>query len=461
MDDLDQAVTDLIDAVDAAGRDPDRTATAVRDFVRRQRSLGPGGSRRSFDLNDIGRGQPRPPRVGDDLPQLSGVERLRAIMERDPAEVADSLGRQVSDVAELQRAGDDVALLAAYLAPQKIDVRDTRYYREAYLPRLRAMDTSTTAEGKEFVPTELSGALVERIALQLLVANIFPSVDMPTNPFEIPGFSVSRVRGGAHTEQTADTGQTKIKKITPASRKITLTAAKFATEVILSKELEEDSLIPMLGFLRQEIADYLAADVEDTIINGDTTASHMDSDVTAADDPRKNWVGLRKTALAACKTDAANAALTSAMLRLNRKNMKKYGARADQLVHVISIASMLDLLADPLLQTVDKYGPQATILTGEIGKVDGVAVVISEYVRQDLNATGVFDNTTTNRTVAITVNKQGFLNGVRRAPRIQLLTELYAESDQDALIITNRRAFAPRFPAASEQIVALHYNVKT
>ena len=284
---------------------------------------------------------------------------------------------------------------------------------------------------------------------------------MPSPTFDIPRVAVSRQRTGTKAEEVADTGQGKFAVITPATRKITLTAKKLGVRVIVSREEEEDAIIAMVPFISQEIVDYLSADIEDAIINGDDVAAHQDSDVTDYTDPqdvRTVWTGLRFLSQAAQKTDAANAVLTAAMLRTNRSKMGKYGARSDQLAHIIGVKSYVSLLADVNVLTIDKYGPNAPSLTGEPAKVDGVPIVLSEYVRQDLNATGVFDNVTTNRSLALTVNRRGFLLGQRRGITLQVLRELYAESDQDAIVASLRKAFAARFPT-TEGIVAMTYNL--
>ena len=237
--------------------------------------------------------------------------------------------------------------------------------------------------------------------------------------------------------------------------------ATAAGEALFSKESDEDSIIAILPFTQDELVDYLSADIEDTTINGDTSGSHQDSDVSSSTDPRKNWAGLRKALISGAKTDASNAALTVAMLRINRKNMGRYGVQPANLAHVLGIAEYVDLLSDSSVITIDKYGAQATILSGELGKVDGAPLIVSEYVRGDVNATGVYDGTTTNRTMALTVHRKGFVFGERRGVEVQVLRELYAEYDQDAVIVTTRKAFTPRFPTATEKIVAQHYNVKT
>jgi HK97 family phage major capsid protein len=351
---------------------------------------------------------------------------------------------------------DNLLLLAA--ATKKAP-RELGYYADSYVPLLgaMAMDSTTAAEGDEFVPTILSGNLIERVELQLRVVALFNSMNMPSNPFEIPGFGV-RTRGGRASEQTADTGQTGFRKVTPATRKITLTAVKFASEALVSKEAEEDALIPILDFIRTELVTQLAHDLEDAVINGDTTGTHMDSDVTDALDPRKNWAGLRKLAVAGAKTDGSNAILTTAMLRVNRKKLGKYGVGPSDLAHVIGIGQYINLLSDANVLTVDKYGPNATIHAGELASVDGIPIVVSEYVQANLNASGVYDGTTVNRSIAITVNRSSFLVGDRRGMTVQLLKELYAEFDQDAITVSIRKAFAAR-QVSTETVCAVTYNL--
>lgn len=385
-------------------------------------------------------------------------QRFAEIHRRSAGRVAPVLGVEEGAVRNFQERADDLVLIATAM---DVDPRETDYFEEEYAPALRAIDTQTTAEGVEWVPRELSGNLIDRVALELKVAALFPMVPMPTNPFDIPGKAVGRTRAGKATEQTADTGQTGFKKITPGTRKVTLTAGKFAGEVLVSKESEEDTIVALLPLMQDELVDHISADIEDCIINGDTSGTHQDGDVSASDDPRKNFAGLRKTALSAAKTDASNADLTVAMLRTNRKKMGKYGVNPANLAHILSINAYVALLADANVLTLDKYGPSAPILTGELGKADGAPLVVSEYARADLNASGVQDGTTTNRTLALTVHRSGFAVGERRGITVQVLRELYAEYDQDAIIATARKAFAARFTATTEPIVANTYNVKS
>lgn len=390
---------------------------------------------------------------------LSGRDRLDNIQTYPAHTIGALIGCPAANVSEFQSRADELVLLSSILgvSPQK-----TSFYQTHFLPTLQAaLNTEDAQGGAEFVPTSLSYDLIERVALELMVVGLFPQIAMPTNPFDLPGFAVARTRGGGHTEQTADTGQTAIKKTRPETRKIRLEAAKFAGELLVSSELEEDAILPVLPWLKQELVDTLSADLEDCVLNGDVAASHQDADVVDADDPRRNWVGLRRHALDAglAAFDGSGAACSADGLRLHRQAMGKYGVAVNDLVHVLSIASYIDVIGDENVRTVDRYGPNATVITGELAKVDGVPIVVSEYMRQDLDATGVYTSPGDSLTAAITVNRRGFVVGERRGISIQRLVELYSEFDQQALVATMRKAFEPRFPADTEPVVAISYNL--
>ncbi len=392
----------------------------------------------------------------DDAPSkmraLKGRDRLEAIHTRDARKVASELRVSQGDVVEFQRCADRLLILAAAV---NADPRDLAYYTEEFLPTVRAMDTATAGEGLEWVPTQLSSDLIGRVTLQLQVAGLFPSFTQATPTFEFPATSVGRQRLGIAAQQTADTGQTKFVAVTPGTRKVQFVAKKFAGEVLVSKETEEDAILPVLKWIEDEIVDYLAADIEDTLINGDTAAA-QDTGLGASD-PRRNWDGLRKLTQAGAKTDGGNAAITVALLRSARKKMGKYGVRPGDLAAIMGLNSYFNLLSDANVLTVDKYGANATVLSGELGKVDGMPVIVSEYVRQDMNATGVFDNVTTNRSHALIANRKSFLRGVRREVTVQRLVELYAESDQDAVIASTRQSFNGLY--GTELAVANLYNL--
>lgn len=389
------------------------------------------------------------------------TERINSVLTLPAKETAAVLRKDVEVVENFRQKADDLCLIAAIRAGQGKggDPRELKFYGSQFLPAMNAaVDTLTTSEGKEYVPRDLSSGLIERVNLQLRVLALFPEITMPTNPFDLPARGLTRQRLGRGTEATADTGQTKAKTVTPATRKITLDAAKFWGEILVSKEAEEDSIISVLDFIREELEDYLRADLEDVVINGDTAATHRDDDSNGSTDPRKNWEGLRKLAATnSAQRDHGGGDLTVAGLRANRKVMGKYGINPNELAHIVSLVGYVDLLSDSNVITVDKYGMQATLLSGELGRADGAPIIVSEYVREDLDATGVRPVAAGTKTVAITANRKALLRGTRRQLMVEYLKELYSESDQDAVKVSTRQALTERYTAA--KAVAVSRNV--
>jgi len=337
----------------------------------------------------------------------------------------------------------------------------------------KAMDTGTSGEGSEWVPTGLSSQLLEEVTQMGGVEMMHPHLAMPTNPYEVP-IQTARLTSYKASEQTASTGQTGLTKspVTSISNKLTLTAVDLAVEVLASKNLSEDSIVPILNFLRAEIVKALSRGTEECSINGDTTATHMDTDIEAAGatDRRTLWKGYRKLALENSYSIDFQASGNSfdyeTWLKVRAKH-GKYGINPADLFWLVSLntffqsLSLKDANGQAVVTTIDKLGAQATALTGVLGFLAGSPVAVSEFCRDDLNASGVNDGVTTDRSAILSVQKSGFVFGDRRDASIQLLTELYAEYQQDALLSVIRKTFAPWRPIASNAAVAIGYNIPT
>jgi HK97 family phage major capsid protein len=319
----------------------------------------------------------------------------------------------------------------------------------------KAMDTATSEEGLEWIPTGFSSELIQKVKLALKVAALHSRIAMPMNPFKLP---IDGADAAAYlaAESTSDTAA-KITASTPGTKNVTFDAVKLACRVLVSTELEEDSVVAILPLLRDKIVQALAEAQENATINGDTAATHQDGDVTDAADVRKAWDGYRKLAIVSAKVSLST--FNIAGLRTLRASMSKYGVNPNNLAWIAGVKVFHKLLSLAEALTVDKYGANATILSGELAKLDGIPVIVSEFVREDLNASGVYDGVTTNRTVLPLVYRPAFLYGDRRAITLRVSQELYMESDQDVAIATQRLDFQPVQDASAEPIVALGYNI--
>lgn len=109
------------------------------------------------------------------------------------------------------------------------------------------------------------------------------------------------------------------------------------------------------------------------------------------------------------------------------------GPQPADLAFIVGVSGMHPLLADTTLLTVDKMGPNATILNGQVGTVYGVPVIASEYAREDLNTSGVYDTITTTKTYNLCVSRRECAIGQRMALDVEVGDSIYRETFQRVL----------------------------
>lgn len=359
-------------------------------------------------------------------------------------------------VIALQEKSDDLYLLGLML---KTDPRNLAIYPDFQ----KALDTQTGGEGAEWVPTILSAELIRMIELAYRIPALHRDIPMPSDPYVLPA-QVGRTVAYRITEQIVapgEGGHTKIPRSKFTTGKVTMNGASIGTRTIVSHYLEEDSIIPVLPLIKEDIANSANEAMEQAIVNGDDSDTHMDSDVDTlggADhsDRRQLWKGYRKLCLDNDWTYNLASTINYHTFGKLQKKMGKYGTFLNDLVFIVSPSGWNALKVLEEVNTVDKYGPRAVILTGELGNIDGIPIITSGVVREDLNSSGVYAVNQT-RSVLFLVFKPGFITGTRRTLRLRLLQELYAESEQDCLLGTMRRAFTPVYSIATEPIVMMGY----
>ena len=358
---------------------------------------------------------------------------------------------------ELQEFAENAYITATLLGknPRQLKMWDGIIGRSSALRK--ALDTATAAEGAEWVPTLLSADFITKFRLQSKVAALFNDFAMPSNPWKMPYFGGLSASNFYYVGESISDEATASPPSTPATGDQTLTAKKLKARIYFSDELVEDSIVPVLETLRADLAIAGTEVVEDLILNGDTTAPHQDSDVVDTKDRRKAWSGIRKLCPAATKGSLATFTAVSHVAAF-KTLMGKYGINPNELAFITGGVGYNKFLALTETLTVDKYGPQAVVLTGELGKLLGVPIIVSEYIRETLNATGVYDGVTMTKTQVLIVNRRGFMLGTRGGVKLTFKAE--AEVDQNQLIMSFRKAFQPRWtPSATVLTVANGYNI--
>ena len=94
------------------------------------------------------------------------------------------------------------------------------------------------------------------------------------------------------------------------------------------------------------------------------------------------------------------------MIALRRK-LGTRGLNPSELVYIVSNEVYFDLLEDTAFQTVDKVGPSATLLTGQVGAIGTPVLVLENSLLKQTEEFG-----------AIVVNQNNFLVGNYRGLRV-------------------------------------------
>ena len=307
--------------------------------------------------------------------------------------------------------------------------------------------------GDEWVPDLWSSSVWEKARQDNVILPLFQTVEMPSNPFELPIQSTDPTvyfvpETTQESELTIGGSGNTIPDSRVGSGKVTLTAKKLALRVGFSSELVEDSIIPVLSIYREQANRAIADAIDNVLLNGDTTnaaTGNINLDDADPADTAKYLAfdGLRHLALVTTTANGVDASGTPtvALLRQARFTMApKYSVRPSNLAWIVDSSTYAKMLGLDEVMTVDKFGPQATILNGQLAQVDGIPVLVSAEAPLT-EADGKVSNTGGNNTKgqAVCVYKPGWMVGYRR--RVTATMDYLPYYDSYQLICTVRIAF--------------------
>lgn len=322
---------------------------------------------------------------------------------------------------------------------------------------LRKALSTAAGSGGDFLPLPLATEFIKYVWDLNFIRQLFPSTTMTSKTKDYPkilgGTKVyyESSEGGESTETGLDTAT------------IRLTAKKLMAQLKMSEEVIEDAASDMNGIVQNNFADSLAAAEEEAMLVGNpdhtpVTATESAATVTTwfTKDHRLIFYGLLTLAAdiagsisnetrAANRVDAGGNDMSTALIRQAMYNMGKYGRVMPNLVLIINPWSANQLMDDPKLITVDKYGANAIIITGEFGKLYGKTRVINSAYCTD--------------GYGVLTHIQNPLIGDRRA--IKIKSEDIIKSDQKRYVISERVDFTVQHKPALCQIYDLDMPAST
>jgi HK97 family phage prohead protease/HK97 family phage major capsid protein len=214
---------------------------------------------------------------------------------------------------------------------------------------------------------------------------------------------------------------------------VTLTAHKLATREYIGYEEEEDALIPVAGIVRDAIIRRMARTSDASILGTGVTAPFTELEELAG-----GHSGNTVT------TGSASDLVSITEILTARKNMGQWGMNPADLIVFLSQAAYYGLLDQTEVKTVDQYGDNATIKAGELGRLWGMPLVVSD----------AFEATGTTVAQGIIVNPNNYLVGNYRNMTVETATDVVAQ--QKAMVATRRFGFmAKEAGAAGKASMAL------
>lgn len=362
----------------------------------------------------------------------SGAERLLADAEKA---LADEKAAGLAAVADMRSALAEKAAEIEALQKSKMQFQEKAAEGKVTYAEKEAAILMAKATGKPLEKTSLFQGLVQKygahipsatwelevstnmqdeIRRALIVDPVFnkninmnnPVMRIPVNPEA--GYANWVLESGYKAATSSGTAQNHILK------ELNLTAYKLATKEFLGTEEEDDSIIPLLPIIRDAIVRRTAKAWDKALLRG----------AGADADPIK---GIITTAGSGDTVELAIASkATVANMITMRRKLGTRGLNPSELVYIVSNEVYYDLLDDATFQTMDKVGTRATLLTGQIGSIANVPVILS----------GEFESKAATKFGAALVNQNNFLVGRYKGLRVE---SDYSVENQQRLIVASQR----------------------
>jgi DNA repair exonuclease SbcCD nuclease subunit len=338
------------------------------------------------------------------------------------------------------------------------------------------LDYSTqTGFGDEWVPTIWSDNIWDKPRLDNVVVPLLNQVEMPGNPYEYPVETTDPTLYFVNeTEDEADLTLSGSGNPIPDSKigtdKVTFNAKKFALRVGISAELEEDSIRRLMPKFREQAQRAVQDGLDNVALNGDTSTSgniNLDGGTPGSNAKYLAYDGLIHQALVSASSnavDASGSAPTLAGIRNLRSSLgNAEGYNPENLAIITDFPTYMKLLSMDEVLTVDKYGSNATVVDGELARVDGIRIFVSnEMALADTDGKITDGGNTTDRGRLLLMHRPSWYLGYRR--RINQSLTFIPFYDSYQLVMTVRsvlvgRTYSDSTQQSTDDTVSLLYNI--
>lgn len=351
---------------------------------------------------------------------------------------------------------------------------DFKSYRDYERAVYAAMDTAESGYGSQLIGAQYVGELWRGARAEARVFNLINTFTMTDPTAYLP--VESTLPAVSFVSESTASNSSNFATTKTGSNRVQVDAKKFVMHQMWSGEMEEDSIIAFLPFLREEAARGWAHALDSMVLNGDTTNAGTGNINLDDADPADtlNYLAFDGIRHAGLVDNTANSANIAGAISLNAFKSQKgrlldttykhdWGHPNDlmDLVHVADpeTCDAVSFLDEVL--TVDKFGPGATVLTGQQARVLGNPLISSVDVSKT-EADGKVSTTGSNNVKGqiVTFNRRGVVAGIRRDLKIEV--ERIPATDQSRIVYSTRMGlgrFSPTGAASGIEWADVLYNI--
>lgn len=317
--------------------------------------------------------------------------------------------------------------------------------------------TGQSGSGDGLLERRVAREVIPLIRQQSYARQLFRVVDMPGRQYSIPKINLGR---GVYGVQEGTTAPFYFSVV----GQVTLEAKKLMTQLPISAELDEDSVIPVIPMLKEDMAMAFAVAEEDGFLNGDMTQTYNYPpdwpdptlrNLPNPNDPRALFTGIRALA-AGTPVDANGGPISLDLMSRALSNLGVYGKIKGDLVWIISLRDEAVIRALQGFLTIQSYaiGAQSTLIVGEIGRLYGIPVIPTTLMPQNLSGV-VNGQPVNNLSEAVLCHRRSVVLGDRRKFMIRTSAEVLIASDQLLVVPSERVAISPQYADAIVKIVRI------
>jgi hypothetical protein len=293
-----------------------------------------------------------------------------------------------------------------------------------------------SALGAEWIPDTMSAMFVQDVRNESLVASQFQVITMADKNVAIPwgGFGLTPyLKGGTSDNNPAQYRATEV----PTTQR-TLVAKSLAIRNVVDDDANDDSIVAFLDLAMRDHVRALADGWDDGIINGQTGTA---MDTLTGYNPQSRWAtaglgtsvdhrkvfdGLRKRILDTLSSATDNSGTITAGLILTARGKLSNGhaGRGRDLRAFVSVKALLKLMATTQVETMEKIGADATIIKGDLMKIYGIPIIVTDFLADNYEATGKYTAGSGGKGMIVLANVSRFLIGSRKGQAIETARDI-------------------------------------